>query len=87
MEPIGHDAREVDVLNESDLIDRLLGVRGRLRRAKSKISEDAREVRPELALDKLRVNLGIEIFHVKQVDLAERRLGHQLRVGLLHVVH
>lgn len=83
MEPVGYDARQVDILHESHLVNRLMRTGLRLSRAECKISEDARKVWLKFALYEIRIDLWVEVLHVQQIDYVDRRLWLLLEQLLL----
>ena len=75
MEPIRYNAWQVDIFNESDLVDRLgCFLSGVSRGSQAQVSEYFREVGPQSVLNEARVDFRIEVLHVEQVHSGFGRL-------------
>ena len=72
VEPVRDNSWQVDILYESYLVNRLwndgLAFPRISGRPQAQVGEHLGEVRAQMVLDEARVNLGVEVLHVQQVD-------------------
>ena len=68
MESVTDDAWQVDILYKGHLVDRFRWIALRLGRSEGEICEHTRKVWTQLLLDKLRVDIRVEVLHIQQID-------------------